>query len=289
LGSDYEASSTIDLKERVLVLCSYSETLFHNWQYISLGLKTALAQRDYDTKIERIIDSGTPQLIWQSLYEQIRRTAACVADWSEYNPSLFLELGVRLAVSEWGAIQIIDERYMPGGEGVPDLKQIALLHRLFKPMRYRVGDLSYAAFTQAIEEYLQRKLVDQSDYNRIHRVLLAIINTIAEAHAPIYEYLKRQADALHHPRQERSGAPQIIFFGSKESKRDSKSAALEMRIAAWLYLHHRYGVAKLRDDPNLRTLYTELARAAMNALYDFDDPEETKFAIQIERQLKLLD
>jgi hypothetical protein len=57
-------------------------------------------------------------------------------------------------------------------------------------VRYRIGDLSYVALNQ---DFLRRKPVDQSDYNRVHRALLAIINTVAEAHAPIYEHLKRQA------------------------------------------------------------------------------------------------
>jgi hypothetical protein len=35
-------------------------------------------------------------------------------DWSYYSPSAFLELGVRLAVSPWGALQLIADRFQPG-------------------------------------------------------------------------------------------------------------------------------------------------------------------------------
>ena len=117
LGSHYAASSTIDPSERVLVLCAYADRFFSNWQFVSSRLKQVLWQRKrYKPEIGRIIDYGTPQLIRQSVYEQIRRTAACIVDWSEFSASVFLELGARLAVSEWGAIQVIDDRYLAGGE-----------------------------------------------------------------------------------------------------------------------------------------------------------------------------
>ncbi len=140
LGSPYEASSTIDVSDRILVLCSYSAEYWDNWGDVSSRLKRVLSnKKNYKTKIERIIDYGTPQLIWQGLYEQIRRTAGCVVDWSEYNASVFLELGIRLAVSEWGALQIIDERYLPGGTKAPALTQVEKMRRLFNPIDIAFG------------------------------------------------------------------------------------------------------------------------------------------------------
>ena len=298
LGTDLKASSTIGVEECVLVLCSYSKEFFSNWEDVELRLREALSQRKIATDIQRIIDYGTPQLIWQGLYEQIRRTAACVVDWSEYNASVFMELGVRLAVSAWGAIQIIDKRYLPGKGEALDLNQIDSLHRLFKPIPYQSSDDasdgadSFSdAFNMAVDDLLQRSSVvtDRTEYNRVHRTLLPVIDATQEAHSPVFVHLKEKADALHHPQQERAATPQIIFAGSKNTKRDSERAALEMRIAAWLYLQHRYGVTKLKDDPDLRSLYSNLARSATDALYDLGDPESIEFAGAIEEQLKQLD
>jgi len=97
LGPEYDAWTTIDVKERILVLCWYAPEFFPRWQFVGSQLKNVLwEKKNYTPEIERIIDYGTPQLIWQGLYEQIRRTAACVVDWSGYSPSVFLELGARL-------------------------------------------------------------------------------------------------------------------------------------------------------------------------------------------------
>jgi hypothetical protein len=54
-----------------------------------------------------------------------------VLEWSEYSPSVFLELGARLAISEWGAVQVIDEQHLPNGAKAPKLRQIEKLRRLF--------------------------------------------------------------------------------------------------------------------------------------------------------------
>jgi hypothetical protein len=278
LGTDLQASSTIGVEECVLVLCSYSKEFFSNWEDVELRLREALSSRKIATDIRRIIDYGTPQLIWQGLYEQIRRTAACVVDWSEYNASVFMELGV------------IDKRYLPGKDRGPKLYQIESLHRLFKPIPYQSsGDASSGvdgfsdAFNIAVDDLLQRSSVvtDRTDYNRVHRTLLPVVDATHEAHSPVFVHLREKADALHHP--------QIIFAGSKNTKKDSERAALEMRIAAWLYLQHRYGVTKLKDDPDLRSMYSDLARSATDALYDLGDPESIEFAGAIEEKLKQLD
>jgi hypothetical protein len=288
LGSHYAASSTIDPSERILVLCAYADRLFSNWQFISSRLKQALWQRKkYKPAIERIIDYGTPQLIRQSVYEQIRRTAACVVDWSEFSASVFLELGARLAVSEWGAIQVIDDRYLPGGERASKLAQVDRMRRLLGPMPYKYRAESSSAFEQIVDVLLERNpsLDGEADYNGIHRSLLAIIGTAQAAQPSVVEELKRRADSLHHPQQGRVGAPQILFHGSRLAKQDSERAALERRIAAWLYLEHRVGFAKLKDDEESLKAYRELGRSAIDALYDLGDDESLELASIIEDRL----
>ena len=185
LGSEYAASSTIDVAERILVLCSYDEELFPNWRSVATGLKQALSQRSgISPAIERIIDYGTPQLVRQSLYEQICRTAACVVDWSKYSPSVFAELGVRLAISEWGAVQIIDDRYLPGGEKGSELTQVNQMRRLLIPIAYSNRPTSHVAFEKVAELLLSRtpNLDNNQDYNRVYRTLLQVIGSVQPAH-----------------------------------------------------------------------------------------------------------
>ena len=290
LGADYAAWSTLDVSERLLVLCSYNPELFGQWRSVASELKSALwVKKQIKPEIERIIDYPTSQLIWQNLYEQIRRAAACVVDWSGYSASVFLELGVRLAVSEWGAAQIIEEKHLPSGELAPQLEQIERLCRLFEPIAYQVN--SPVAFEKAAEVLLQRNpaLDGEADYNRIHRMLLPVIGAIQEAHPLVATELKRRADAIHHPEQGRLAAPQILFHGSRVTKQDSEKAALELRIAAWLYLEHRVRLLAIKEDAALRDLYLQLGRSAAATLYDLGDVESIGFAEYIEEQLKQLE
>jgi Caspase domain len=304
LGSHYTASSTIGPSERILVLCAYAaqnpsgefarpaptptDRMFENWQFVSSQLKQVLSQKkELEPAIERIIDYETTELIRHSVYEQIRRTAACVVDWSEFSASVFLELGARLAVSEWGAIQIIDDRYLPGGKDASKLTQVERMRRLLGPMPYKSGAKSSNDFEHIADALLQRNpsLDGDADYNRFHRSLLAAIGKVQAAQPPVVEELKRRADALHDPQQGRVGAPQILFHGSRPAKQDSERAALERRIAAWLYLEHRVGLAKLKEDGELLKTYRELGQSAIDALYDLGDDASFALASFIEKSL----
>jgi hypothetical protein len=288
LGSNYSASSTIDPSERILVLCAYAGKFFANWQFVSSRLKQVLWQRKkLKPEIERIIDYGTPQLIRQSVYEQVRRTAACVVDWTEFSASVFLELGARLAVSEWGAIQIIDDRFLPKGERASKLTQVERMQRLLAPTPYKYRADGAGDFEQIIDTLLRRNpsLDGESDYNRIHRSLLTLIGKVQAAQPSVVEELKRRADSLHHPQQGRDGAPQILFHGSRSAKQDSERSALELRIAAWLYLEHRVRSKQLKGSEESVRAYRELGQLAVDALYDLGDEESLELASDIEKKL----
>jgi hypothetical protein len=291
LGSEYDASSIIPLRERVLVLCSYDDDLFANWELVASELQNQLWEKaELSPSIERIIDYGSPQLIWQSLYEVIRRAAACVVDWSDFSASVFLELGVRLAASEWGAVHLVDVRYLPGGPKQRPLKHVDAMFRLFSPVSYRTADPA-DAFAMLAELLLARQpdIDAGAVYNRVHRTLLPVIGVVHEAHLPLFVELQRRADALHHPQQERKAAPQILFHGNRPMKEDSESAALELRIAAWLYLEHRVGMEKMKSDAARIDLFRTLGRAASAALYDRGDDESIMLASYIDERLARLE
>jgi Caspase domain len=289
LGSDYSASSTINVNDRILVLCSYDKDFRNNWDYVAGQLKKSLSARNIKPKkIERIIDYGTPQLVLQGLYEQIRRTAACVVDWSEYRASVFLELGARLAASEWGAVQIVDSRHAPGGESASELSQVERMMQLLKPVVYRYRGAS-SVFDQ-VAEALSRGAPNVINaaapgFNRVYHVLLGVIDSVQEVVSPVAHELSRHADALHHPKQGQTGAPQILYSGSRSIKLDAERSAVERRVAAWLYLEYRVGAAARKADAELADLYETLGKAAKDGLFDLDDDNSIALALQIEARL----
>lgn len=278
LGPEYEASSDIPAKVRVLILASYGDDYKDNWRFLKNTLEGCLEDifEQGNPQVVRLIDLGNPQLVSQSLYEQIRRSEGCVVDWTRFSPSTFFELGVRLAVSEWGAIQIIDERYLPGGsmsDRWKDMsKQITAMARLFEPLRYDMTDpkrqeepIMAAAVVLSTPD--PRNLGKRSMVNQ--RVSDAM-SVVAEKHPPVHQHLKDTADSLRHPDREQMGASKILFrnTASDRVQRASEAMAMELRIAAWLYLHYRLQAGKRKPGDPLCELYQELGRESSDALSD---------------------
>jgi hypothetical protein len=286
LGADYDSSSTITVRERVLVLCSYKKEYFDQWRFVKSGLLRALSDHhNLSPSIERIIDHGTPQLVSQALFEQLRRSAACVIDWTHYSASAFMELGVRLAVSGWDAVHLVERAWTAAGGAAEPLEQIARLERMFVPLVY---DRRAPAdtFVRAANLLATRKPDAADQASSVHRVVVEALGSAQPASRTVYEELTETADALHHPKQGRVGAPQILFHRSFRLKHDSEQAALERRIAAWLYLDIRLkAAAKPKDDP-LRERYVQLGRAAVQALYARAGQDDQELARFIQERLK---
>src|SRR6516164_7067657 len=57
------------------------------------------AREDWTPRIESIIDQVSPRLVGQRLYEAIRRSDMCIADWTLWRANVLYECGVRLAVT----------------------------------------------------------------------------------------------------------------------------------------------------------------------------------------------
>jgi hypothetical protein len=299
LGSDYDASSTIDIYDEILVLCSYGEDFFPKWEYIREKLKLALSRPGKlpDGKfpeIHRLVDIATPQLVSQHLYERARRLAGCLMDWTDFSPSAFLELGVRLSVSAWGVVQLVEEKSEPGNSNAarlahqnrdaPELTQVKNMRDRFLPIRYRHDAEEGMAFEKVVERLLeQRKLGEvDSDHNRIHRIVADGVGLVQAASEPVHSELLQAAQALHHAEQSRRGAPQVLFHSSREVKRDTERAALERRLAAWFYLKNRARAHELDKDDPTRTLFEEIGRAAAEGLYGLAGEQDVELAIEIE-------
>lgn len=296
LGSDVESWGTIPLDRLVLALCSFRPEHREAWLYVRRGLEKALQQRGVrQPRVRRLIDLGSSQLVSQALYEHIRRVAGCVMDWSLFSPSSFLELGVRLAVSPWGALQIVDERYLPGadlaarvrradGQSGPELQQVALMNAQLEPRRYQKG--AARTFDDLADALVKRRPFDELDpsYNWVHQVVREAIEPVSVAYPEVHDLLDRSAESLSSTEKDRVEATQTLFAASRPIKRDAERAAVEQRIAAWLYLEHR---VKPRGFPEAaKALHQKLGEDVAAALYDSDVAEDFALAETILKRLK---
>ena len=81
LGPGAKASGTIPWNEYLLMLCSFRKEHQRGWEYVRGKLEEALqALGTHSPRVQRLIDNGSPQLVSQALYENIRRASACVMD-----------------------------------------------------------------------------------------------------------------------------------------------------------------------------------------------------------------
>ena len=284
LGPDYEAASAIPVDDYVLYLSSYDKRYRRNWQAIKNTLEGYLSDipKTENAKVQRVVDLGNPQIVSQSLYEQIRRAEGCVADWTKFSPSTFFELGVRLAVSEWGAVQIVDQTYLPDGENAKEWdsmsQQIRRMVELFSPLPYVMGDeanvkddtnIKIAAIELATREP-QVVGGESAEWAAVSRQVSETMNAVAEANVPVFQKLQDAAYALHSPLHAERGAPQTLFRNSVEQlvQHESEREAMELRIAAWLYLRYRMNATEWDQDDPRWEVFEKLGLEASNALYD---------------------
>src|SRR5262249_2795181 len=59
--------------------------------------------------IARSVDLDSPRLVSHAIYSCVRRSALCVADWTDWRPNVFFELGVRLASSKDRTVCLIEK------------------------------------------------------------------------------------------------------------------------------------------------------------------------------------
>jgi hypothetical protein len=99
------------------------------------------------------------------------------------------------------------------------------------------------------------------------------------------EQLSNEADALNHPARIRDNVPQALFYEVREIKADQERAALERRLAAWLYLEHRVGAGRLPDSDERRRLWRELGELVASDLFVSDEDADQALALAITERL----
>jgi hypothetical protein len=290
LGSQETAWASIPLDEEVLVLCSYHRRYFSRWQDLRRQVQQALSAAGTRTTVARLQDAATPQLVSQTLYERVRRCAACIADWTFTSPSTFLELGVRLVASPWGAVQIADKSWLaaptdPNGEIVPVAGQVQLMQSLFHPLVY--DDRPDPAIGRRIAEQLIsiREQVQGRSGHPVRQSAIEALVRIDERLPDPDQLLREDADSLNHVGRTRSNVPQALFYEATEIKVDQERAALERRLAAWLYLEHRVHASELSNEDPRRALWLELGETVVADLYVTGEDADMDLATKIEERL----
>ena len=302
LGPQENAWGSIPLEEQVLILCSYDHKYFSVWQDLRLKLKNALFADGVVTDVIRLQDLATPQLVSQSLYERLRRSAGCVADWTGPSPSTFFELGVRLAVSQWSVAQIVEENWLhdtineTGGKKYY-AKQIERMCEMLDPLRYRgIRDYDDPALYRGIadtdigsriaQQLIEiRRRIKGSRGHQLHQVAAEALGPVQERLARLSGQLIDEADALDHKDRVRDNVPQALFYEVPEINKDYEKAALERRLAAWLYLEHRVDAARLDDTDQRKNTWRELGKIVASDLYLSDDEADQDLADKITQRL----
>ena len=290
LGAQDDARTSISLEQQVLMLCSYGKKYFPTWQSLRGKLKEALSQQGIYPKVQRLQDMSTPQLVSQALYERIRRCAGCVADWTYFSPSTFFELGVRLAVSPWSVVQILDadwlkERPHEKDAAVLPMKQITSMRTLLGPLAYAGHDDSDIGTRIAQQLIDMRERVRGSGGHPVRQAAAEALKAAEKRLPQLVEQLTREADALDRKDAERANMSQALFNEIEEIKRDLEKSALERRIAAWFYLDLRVGADRPDGSDDLRRIWKELGDLVVTGLYNSDDAADHALADEIDGKL----
>lgn len=288
LGPRHEAWSTVPLETMVLALCSYDDAFFENWKMLRREIADALDARGHRTvQVGRLIDMRRPQLVSQALYDRIRRCSACVTDWTGWSPSTFFEMGARLAISPWGSVQVVDDQWLDDQDvdaGGRSLDQQKAMLPIFDPIRYR-GKADEAIGGRVADELLAvKQTAGVEGGSFIRSVVIGALSRVQEARPDVAAALLDEANSFHHLEQAQRNTTQTLFPELREAKIEQEDAALQRRIAAWLYLEYREGAGQLPSGDPKHQLWREIGEALSGALYD-GTAEDQAFAETIEQRM----
>ena len=286
-GANAESFKAIPRSSKVLVLCPFSpEYEKLNWasvlqQELSAKLKLRRTgpggrpirktqkEADDGPLLVRLLDVETPRLVVQTLYELIRRVDMCVVDWTNLRPNVMFELGVRLAVNRLGAVHIMAQA-QPNSAQDAQADQTAPKHvndlkRLFHIIEYSCENPSDAPFRNMVDwfdrglwpgdmpedlaRYRQERCTDSLVYETIGATIAGEPHSIS---LPVVDELIERARLLSNEEEESTGTSSILYQDvSPVLRTRAEAAAIERRIAAWLYLDARHANEEILGDRQL--------------------------------------
>jgi hypothetical protein len=266
-------------EQSVLLLCSYKGSdAAANLKYLRGRLAVQLQKRKiFKPSIDRVMDLNqrSPWLVSQNMYEAIRRTSLCIADWSgapEWSANVFFELGVRIAVRKGCTLCLLRE--LEKGEAAAELtaQQQALLD-LFQPLRYRLSDADGISIEKAMTIWDRYESgqpeADGGPCTYTYRQITAAIDERQGLLAtPVAVELLRSARLLSADDSEALSA--VLYPENPRLGRAATSAAAERLWAAWDYMLKRYQNSELVQDKDLNRIMMDVGRALLDLFGDAD-------------------
>jgi hypothetical protein len=142
------------------------------------------------------------------------------------------------------------------------------MRRTFAPLEYShqpdFGDL-------VVERLLTISRSGATSGHQLRGVAIDVLGEVQPRIADVPDALCREADSLDNPARERLNVPQTLFFEAQAIKVSEEEAALERRLAAWLYLEHRIRARELSPDDPRRRQWSRLGRQVAERLLSNTD------------------
>jgi hypothetical protein len=268
----------------LLVLCPFSE----DYSALYSKLRPIIRAHTGNKNPMRMLDLRSPRLVGQAVYEQIRWSSWCLADWTGWRPNVFFELGVRLACSGRDPLCIAGSGAAQGSGG---LKQRALLARLFGLATYD-QDNPRPALAGALESWPSPPSPGNGRKSSEQSLPPAATFKVAQANfqwhqesilLPPHTELRNMAELIFGKDQDK--IPELLFlFAENDSFNAALNAAVRERwVAAWLYIRHIYQGQAIPDER--MSELTRFAQFAEYALRSSDDPRHVRLRNEITRFL----
>jgi hypothetical protein len=190
------------------------------------------------------------------------------------------------------------------GEGAAEKEPVQheRLRRLFNPIEYAPGESAKALFEEIRSRHKEMQDHDALPslappafgafaYNHTYRLVGRHLPLDEEPGAvPAHALLEEVAQSL--VGVSRTGNPAIpVLFATVNDVLDkrARSAAIELLVAAWHYLHHRYSTDELRQSSELSKAYTDLSYRLMELLDASSSPKDSNLSRRIDEALKVFD
>lgn len=305
----YEAVRRLEASRQdpqsVLWLCSFDPEYEPLAAYLQNGFIAELgaAQDDGKTyRLERVTEIVSPQLVTQRLYSAIRRTGLCLVDWSLWSPNVFFELGVRLAVSSMGPISLVEKPAggAPGAGNAGIARQREALVKLFHPIAYRRthdADGAQELFQVIRARYEEMQAHEAPGrapspippafgafpYDHTYRLVGRSLRLSEEPGAlTAHAALTASANALIGDSATTDPGLPVLYANVNEGlDRQVRSAAVELLIAAWIYLTDRYRPAELEGNGQMLQEYVALTERISNLLEKSADAKDQQLLLRV--------
>jgi hypothetical protein len=310
----YEAVRRLEASRQdaqsVLWLCSFDPEYEPLAAYLQNGFIAELGAAGDDGttyRLERVTEIVSPQLVTQRLYSAIRRTGLCLVDWSRWSPNVFFELGVRLAVTSMGPVCLV-EKPAGGAPGAGDAgiaRQREALVKLFHPIEYSRTEDEQELFREIRARYEEMQAHEAAgrapspipptfgafSYDHTYRLvgrslLLSEEPGASTAHAA----LTASANALiGNSATTDPGLPVLYANVNEGLDRQARSAAVELLIAAWIYLTNRYPPAELKGNGQMLQEYMALTERLSNLLENRTGAKDQELLRRVKHVLDKID